>query len=293
MLAINNVSKFYGKVKALINFNEELGNGIYALLGPNGSGKSTLMNIIVDILKPDSGNVILDGEDTVKMGTRFRASLGYMPQNPGLYPSFSVISFMRYMAVLKDIPKKDREQQIKEILNEVELYDDRKRRISTLSGGMKQRLALACAVLGNPRLIILDEPTAGLDPRQRINIKNYISRIAINKTIIIATHLVQDIEYIASRVIILKKGVKIESLPPAELLKKIESKVWNTETTEENIAFFREHFKLTAIQNSGNGVILRIIADSRPSENAINVHPSLEDYYFNEFGALPQEGENK
>ena len=205
VLSINNISKSYGSNKALSNFTAELTPGIYALLGPNGSGKSTLMNIITDNLKADSGEILYsedgnDPENVLKMGARFRELLGFMPQYPGLYSNFTVEQFLWYMASLKDVgahlkgkeKKKYISNEIEHLLNAVDLLDVSKRKISTLSGGMKQRLALSQAVLGSSKILILDEPTAGLDPKQRISIRNYISQIAFNKIVIIATHVVSD-----------------------------------------------------------------------------------------------------
>ncbi|MBR4204953.1 MAG: ATP-binding cassette domain-containing protein [Clostridia bacterium] len=226
-LALNGVTKSYGSNLALNAFTATLEPGIYALLGPNGSGKSTLMNIITDNLKADYGSITYTSdegvsENVLKMGVRFREKLGFMPQYPGLYPNFSIERFMWYMAALKGMTKEVALEQIPAILKAVELDDVPRHKIGALSGGMKQRLALAQAVLGDPEILILDEPTAGLDPKQRISIRNYISRIAFNKIVLIATHVVPDVEFIARDIIMLKKGVIADNAPPTELLKKIE-----------------------------------------------------------------------
>ena len=238
-LNISSISKSYHSTLALNQFTVMLTSGIYALLGPNGSGKSTLMNIITDNLKADSGEITYTSdegitENVLKMGVRFREKLGFMPQYPGLYPNFTVERFMWYMAALKGLPKEKAKKEIPEILAAVELDDVPKRKIGALSGGMKQRLTLAQAVLGDPEILILDEPTAGLDPKQRIAIRNYISKIAFNKIVIIATHVVSDIEFIARDIIMLKKGVIVDNAPPHELTKKKEGKVWNVPCLESN-----------------------------------------------------------
>ena len=235
MLSINQLSKSYGSNLALNQFTYKFDHGIYALLGPNGSGKSTLMNIITQNLRSDSGEVTLDGENTDKLGVKFREKLGFMPQYPGMYPSFSALDFLRYMAVLKGIPKKQADAQIDELLHAVELHEVRRHRIGSFSGGMKQRLALAQALLGNPEIVILDEPTAGLDPKQRIAIRNYIASVALNKTVIIATHVVSDVEFIAREAIMLKKGVISDSGSPYELTSKIEGQVWQTVVKPEEV----------------------------------------------------------
>jgi ABC-type multidrug transport system ATPase subunit len=283
ILALNNITKSYGTNRALTGFTAVFAPGIYALLGPNGSGKSTLMNIITDNLKADSGNITYDGEDTLKMGVRFREKLGFMPQYPGMYPNFSIERFMWYMAALKDMKKPEAKKQIGEILEAVELSDVPLRKIGALSGGMKQRLCLAQAVLGDPEILILDEPTAGLDPKQRIAIRNYISKIAFNKIVLIATHVVSDIEYIARDIIMLKKGVITDNAPPAELIKKIEGKVWSIPCAEADVSVMQERFRVTNIVKNDAGVSLRILSDSKPDDHAVNVSPSLEDYYLTVF----------
>ncbi|MGI6203496.1 MAG: ATP-binding cassette domain-containing protein [Eubacteriales bacterium] len=285
-LFINNITKSYGNNLALSNFTAEFQPGIYALLGPNGSGKTTLMNIITDNLKADSGEILYDdgsgnGENVLKMGVRFREKLGFIPQYPGLYPNFTVERFMWYMAALKGLKKEDAKTQIAEILRAVELDDVLRRKIGALSGGMKQRLALAQAVLGDPQILILDEPTAGLDPKQRIAIRNYISKIAFNKIVIFATHVVSDIEYIARDIIMLKKGVIVDNAPPGELIKKIEGKVWHVPCDESEVSQLQSKLRVISISRDPEkgDVILRILSDEKPTERAYNVSPSLEDYY--------------
>ena len=283
-LRLNAVSKSYGKNKALSEFSAELTPGVYALLGPNGSGKSTLLNIITDNLKADSGKIYYDGDDVLKLGAKFREKLGFMPQYPGLYGSFTAEKFLWYMAALKGMNKKDAGAQIKEVLDAVELSDVSNYRISTFSGGMKQRLALAQAVLGDPSVLILDEPTAGLDPKQRIAIRNYISRIAFDKIVIIATHVVPDVEYIAKDVIMLKKGVIADNAPPSELLRKIDGFVWRVKTAEDKVMDLQNAYMVTNILKDDDGVSVRILSDTKPTEDAIPVSPTLDDYYLHIFG---------
>ena len=298
-LTINKISKSYGTNKALSEFYAELTPGIYALLGPNGSGKSTLMNIMTDNLKADSGEMIYTcgdvSENTLKMGGRFREKLGFMPQYPGMYPNFTAEQFLRYMATLKDVGRglkgKERKDyisnEITSVLSSVELDDVRNRRIGAFSGGMKQRLALASAVLGDPEILILDEPTAGLDPKQRIAIRNYISRIALNKIVIIATHVVADVEYIAKSVIMLKKGVIIDNAPPSALMEKMKGKVWTLSAPENMIGELQRRFRVTNIigdEHTVGNAVLRVISDKKPNEFALNATPNLEDYYLYIFG---------
>lgn len=311
-LTFNSISRSYGNNKALDAFSSELGPGIHALLGPNGSGKSTLMNIITGNLKADEGSVIFsdrgNSEDIRKMGTRFSAMLGFMPQYPGLYPNFTVEQFMWYMATLKDVGagmsgRRRREyvkDAITDILRHVELDGIARRRIGALSGGMKQRLALAQAVLGDPAVLILDEPTAGLDPKQRIAMRNYISQIAFNKIVIIATHVVTDIESIARDVIILKKGTVIDNAPAAVLTERMRERVWNVRAPKEDIGRLEKEYRVTGIAgisgiagNAGDGTddaTVRVISDISPAADGYRAEPTaptLEDYYlyiFNERG---------
>lgn len=285
-LTIQNITKSYGTNLALNHFTATLEPGIYALLGPNGSGKSTLMNILTDNLKADSGEILYDGENVLDMGVRFREKLGFMPQYPGLYPNFTVERFMWYMAALKGLEKNEAKGQIPEILAAVELDDVPKRKIGALSGGMKQRLTLAQAVLGDPEILILDEPTAGLDPKQRIAIRNYISKIAFNKIVLIATHVVPDIEFIAKDIIMLKKGVIADNAPPHELTRKIDGKVWLVPCAESEVQEMQDKFRVTNIardEQTGE-VLLRVLADAMPTERARTVLPTLEDYYLYVFG---------
>ncbi len=285
-LSIQNISKSYGTNLALNNFTATLDAGIYALLGPNGSGKSTLMNILTDNLKADSGEITYNGENVLDMGVRFREKLGFMPQYPGLYPNFTVERFMWYMAALKGLSKVESQRQIPEILAAVELDDVPKRKIGALSGGMKQRLTLAQAVLGDPEILILDEPTAGLDPKQRIAIRNYISKIAFNKIVLIATHVVPDIEFIAKDIIMLKKGVIVDNASPHELVKKIDGGVWLVPCAEPEVQAMQDRFRVTNIardEQTGE-VLLRVLADAMPTERARTAASTLEDYYLHVFG---------
>ena len=290
-LILDKVTKSYGSNLALNSFSAELEPGIHALLGPNGSGKSTLMNIITDNLKSDSGKIIFEDdsgkrENVLDMGVRFREKLGFMPQYPGLYPNFTVERFMWYMAALKGVPKEKAKNDIPEILSAVELDDVPRRRIGALSGGMKQRLTLAQAVLGDPSILILDEPTAGLDPKQRIAVRNYISKIAFNKIVIIATHVVPDIEFVARDIIMLKKGVIIDDAPVHELTQKIAGRVWNLPCQESEVQEAQEKFRVINISrdDATGEVLLRVLSDEKPSERARVIQPTLEDYYLYIFG---------
>ncbi len=207
MLTVTDLNKHYGKKQALADLNMTFDVGIYGLLGPNGAGKSTLMNIISDNLAPDSGSKILwDGEDITKLGSQFRAKVGYMPQQQSLYDNFTARRFMMYIAALKGIPTRSAREQTESLLKSVELDDVADKHIGSFSGGMKQRVLVAQALLGDPKLVLLDEPTAGLDPKQRVIIRNLIHSIAKDKTVLVSTHIVSDVESIADKIIIMKQG---------------------------------------------------------------------------------------
>lgn len=288
---IMHINHSYGSVQALSDFTMDLTPGIYALLGPNGSGKSTLINIITGSITASAGQILYQEderqpEDILKMGIRFREKLGFMPQYPGMYSDFTVERFMKYMSALKGITKHEANEQITKILEQVELNDVRKRRIKTLSGGMKQRLALAQAVLGNPEILILDEPTAGLDPKQRISIRNFISEISLNKIVIIATHIVSDVEFIAKRVIMLRKGVVVDNASPNEMINKISGSVWKVICSESEIEKIQNNFRITNIgrDDESGGAVLRIVSKKKPTETAVTISPTLEDYYLYIFG---------
>lgn len=220
MLEVINLSKSYNEKKALNNINFKLENGLYGLLGPNGAGKSTLMNIITDNLNADNGKILWNGEESKLLGAKYREILGYMPQGQGLYNGFTAKRFLNYIAVLKDIPKEDIEMQIQKVSKSVNLQDELGKKIEMYSGGMKQRLLIASAVIGNPKLLIFDEPTAGLDPKERVRVKKLISELEKDKIVIIATHIVPDIENIVNEIIILKNGILKEKNTPEELIKK-------------------------------------------------------------------------
>lgn len=220
MLEIRNLSKSYGKKVALNNINLKFDNGLYGLLGPNGAGKSTLMNIITDNLKADNGEILWNGMDYQKLGVKYREILGYMPQQQGLYNGFTGKRFLNYIAVLKDIPKKEILLQIEESAKKVNLQNELEKKINMYSGGMKQRLLIASCILGNPKLIIFDEPTAGLDPKERVRVKKLMQEFSSKSIVIIATHIVPDIENIAKEIVILKEGVLIEKNTPEKLIEK-------------------------------------------------------------------------
>ncbi len=210
MLELKNLTKQYGNKKALNNVSLNFSEGIYGLLGPNGAGKSTMMNIITGNIKPSSGKVMWNNKEITSLGPSYRSLLGYAPQQQGLYDTFSGRRFLSYMAALKDISKKSMKDEIERVLSYVNLTDSADKPIGTYSGGMKQRILIAQAILGNPKLIILDEPTAGLDPKERVRIRENIKAISEDKIILVSTHVVSDIQSIAKEIILLKDGLIVD-----------------------------------------------------------------------------------
>lgn len=281
-LEIKNISKTYkkGTVKALDDFSVTLTSGVYGLLGPNGAGKSTLMNIITDNLNSDSGEVLYDGEDIKKLGKDYRTVLGYMPQQQGLYDDFTLNRFLWYMAALKGLKKKEAKQKITSLLETVNLKESAHKKLGSFSGGMKQRALIAQALLNDPKILILDEPTAGLDPKERIRIRNFISEIAENKIVLISTHVVSDIEFIAKEIILLKSGKLVSHETCNNLIKEIENKVFEVEINKEELKCFQETYRVSNLFHDDDKIIVRIVTDIPPENYKVQpVKPTLEDLY--------------
>ena len=229
-LSLNGVNKHYGSKHALIDFDYDFHDGVYGLLGPNGAGKSTMMNLITQNIPADSDSEILwNGEDINKLQAKYRRKIGFMPQQQELYPSFTASRFVGYLAALKGIKKEKIEGEVERVLDLVELSDSADQKLGGFSGGMKQRVLIAQALLGNPKLLILDEPTAGLDPKQRVVTRNLISRLSKDKIVIISTHIVSDIETIADRILLIKQGELIDEGTVPELCEKVKNGEKNLE----------------------------------------------------------------
>ena len=282
MLTINNLSKTYkkGTVKALDNFSAELDAGIYGLLGPNGAGKSTLMNIITENLNADSGKVLYNGKSIKQLGKEYRSVLGYMPQQQGLYDDFTLNRFLWYMAALKGLNKKEAKQKITDLLETVNLTEAAHKKLGSFSGGMKQRALIAQALLNDPKILILDEPTAGLDPKERIRIRNFISEIAEEKTVLISTHVVSDIEFIAKEIILLKSGKLVAKDTCNKLLEEIEHKVFEIETIMDRLKFYQDNYRISNLYHDGDKIVVRTVTDSPPQDEKITaVKPARVELY--------------
>lgn len=283
-LKVCNVTKMYGANRALDRFTYTFTPGVYGLLGPNGAGKSTLMNIITTNLPQTEGVVTYNGKDISVLGKEYRAILGFMPQQQGIYPGYTLESFLWYMASLKGLNKQAAKAEIERLLPLVNLEDNRRKRLGSFSGGMKQRALIAQALLGNPEVIILDEPTAGLDPKERIRIRNLIAEIALDKIVIIATHVVSDIEFIAKEVLFLKKGSLIRSGAPLAVCEEIKDKVYELAIGREDIGMITERFHVRSLREHAGGVVARVLSDAVPEEYAyVACEPEIEDVYLYHF----------
>lgn len=281
-LEIKNISKTYkkGTVKALDNFSVTLTSGVYGLLGPNGAGKSTLMNIITDNLNSDSGKVLYDGEDIKKLGKGYRSVLGYMPQQQGLYDDFTLNRFLWYMSALKGLKKNEAKEKITSLLETVNLTNSAHKKLGGFSGGMKQRALIAQALLNDPKILILDEPTSGLDPKERIRIRNFVSEIAEDKIVLISTHVVSDIEFIAKEIVLLKQGKLVSHDTCPNLVSETENKVVEVEINREELKYFQNNYRVSNLYHNDDKIIVRLVTDNPPKNHKSTiVKPTLEDLY--------------
>lgn len=289
-LQLQNLNKQYGKKCAVKNINIKLVPGVYGLLGANGAGKTTLMRMICGVLKPTSGTIMLDGKVVDELGERYYANLGYMPQDFGFYPDFTAREFMLYMAAVKGLEKKDAIERSENLLHMVNLDEVADKKIKSYSGGMKQRLGIAQAELNNPSILILDEPTAGLDPKERVRFRNLISDFAKDKIVILSTHIVSDVSYIADTILLMKSGTFILQEPMVTVTESINGKVWEFLIEERKVNEYRTHFSVVNLHHEGDKVRLRIVDEKKPSDDAVMVTPSLEDLFMYHFEEDVQEG---
>ena len=279
-IRISHLTKRFGDKTALDDVSLTLDAGVHALLGPNGAGKSTLINILTDSIERDKGEVLYNDYEITSLGAKYRELLGYMPQQQNIYPELSLRRFLYFMASLKGLKKSEAGEDIDHYVRMVKLDDVLGKKLGAFSGGMKQRALIAQALIGNPGILILDEPTAGLDPKERIRIRNLISEVAKDKIVIIATHVVTDVEFIAKEIVMLSNGKIIRSGSPSKLLKELDGKVWNIFLSDNEIDEVNTGYKVSNISRDADGVIARIIADSYDgSWQKEAVRPNLEDLY--------------
>lgn len=263
-LQLQNLTKQYGDKCAVSNVSVNLKPGVYGLLGANGAGKTTLMRMICGVLKPTSGSISLNGKTIEELGEKYYTHLGYMPQYFGFYPDFTAREFMLYMAAVKGLGKSKAKRRTEELLKMVNLSDVADKKIKSYSGGMKQRLGIAQAELGNPSILILDEPTAGLDPKERVRFRNLISDFAKEKIVILSTHIVSDVSYIADTILMMKQGQILLQEPMATVTNSINGKVWELLVDERTAAEYSRRFSVVNLHHEGNMVRLRIVDENAP-----------------------------
>ena len=285
-LKARDLTKKYGLKIAVNHLNLTLNNGVYGLLGANGAGKTTLMRLLCDIQSPTSGTITLDGKNISVLGEQYRSLVGYLPQNFGYYPDFTAWDFLLYIAALKGLNEKQAKKRAAELLETVGLSKEQNRKIKTFSGGMKQRLGIAQAMLNNPRILILDEPTAGLDPKERVRFRNLISAFSKERIVILSTHIVSDVEFIAEEIIMMKAGRILHFGKPQEITAEISGQVWECQVPTDRAEQYTASQTVSNLRNlEGNKTVLRIISEKPPMNSAVLVQPTLEDlylYYFKE-----------
>ncbi len=284
-LIIDRISKQFKNKIAVDRVSLHLTPGVYGLLGANGAGKTTLMRMICGILRPTSGEVTFDGNDVSEKA--YRDALGYLPQDFGYYPEFSAQDFMYYIASLKGMTKSQAKAKTKELFETVSLSEVAKKKIKTFSGGMKQRLGIAQALLNNPKILILDEPTAGLDPKERVRFRNLISGLGKDRIVLLSTHIVSDVEHIANTILVMKDGQLIHNGAREEIITIIDNKVFTCTVDPKTAEPLISSFPVINMRNEGEQIFLRLVCDTKPHPRAVRMPATLEDlylYYFAEEG---------
>jgi ABC-2 type transport system ATP-binding protein len=279
-LTIERVSKRYrGKVWGLRDFSLEVGLGVLGLIGPNGAGKTTLMRILATVTRPTAGAVSWNGADIVRNPDALRSQLGYLPQDFGIYPNLNALEFLEYLAAVRGLSGKAARDRIDELLEVVNLAEVRKRPLGTYSGGMKQRIGIAQALLNDPKLLIVDEPTAGLDPEERVRFRNLLSELSGQRIVILSTHIVSDIEAVATEIAVISSGRLVRHTSPETLLSSVEGKVWEWVIPSSRLPTVKECFLVSSTTRRADGIHVRIIDSEAPDRDARPVAATLEDAY--------------
>ena len=283
-LRFKGVSKQYGDVLAVDNVSYSMETGVYGLLGVNGAGKTTLMTMLCAVTRPTAGEITWDGKDIFRLGERYRDLLGYLPQNFGFYPDLSVSDYMMYIASIKGIRPDTAKKRIKELLEMVGLSKYKGRKMKTLSGGMARRVGIAQAMLNDPKILVLDEPTAGLDPNERIRFRNLISGLAEDRLVLLSTHIVSDVEFIAEQIILMKDGKFFFTGTSEELTSGMEEGVWSCTVPSDKVNQYMQKYPVGNVKHVSGGVELRLLSKTPPSENAVREEATLEDVFLLYFG---------
>lgn len=282
LLQITDLHKTYRNgTKALSGVDLKLQNGMFGLLGPNGAGKSTLMRVIATLQRADHGQVLFNDVDIAEQPTAIRSVLGYLPQEFGVYPRVSAQRLLDYIAVLKGVnDKKERKAQVAFLLEQTNLYAQRKQTVSTFSGGMRQRFGIAQALLGTPRLIIVDEPTAGLDPEERYRFLNLLSEIGEHMIVILSTHIVEDVQELCSRMAIMASGRIVRQGALAELCSTLDGRIWQKQVSKAELAVYQNQFSVLSKRLQAGNIQVRVLSDVQPDAGFVAVEPDLESLYF-------------
>ena len=279
------LTKQFGDFTAVNHMNLTMTNGVYGLLGVNGAGKTTLMRMICTLLQPSSGKILCNGKDIFKMGADYRKLLGYLPQDFGFYPEFTVKDYLLYIAALKGIRPAVAKKRVKDLISKVGLSKAANKKMKKLSGGMKRRAGIAQAILNDPKILILDEPTAGLDPNERIRFRNLISELSEDRLVLLSTHIVSDVEYIANEIWLMKDGQLLHQGTADELIRSMPENVWKCYADKSDVPVLMKRYKISNIKSEPHGVELRIISREKPFHDAVMEEANLEDvflYYFGE-----------
>ncbi|VXC52937.1 ABC transporter ATP-binding protein [Bacillus sp. 349Y] len=278
-LELKKIKKSFEKKIILNDISLELKPGVYGLLGANGSGKTTLMRIICGVIKANEGSIYYDDKNTIEEPNSFRSYLGFLPQDFRYYPEFTGLKFMLYISALKGLEKKQAVKKCNELLQLVGLDDVKNKKVKKYSGGMKQRLGIAQAMINDPQVLILDEPTVGLDPKERVRFRNLISSFSKEKIVILSTHIVSDVEYIADEILILNNG-RIENRGSSlELVKEIEGQVWECSLHPSSVDEVLANYTISNQKHDSDNIVLRVISKEKPTEQAMKAQPTLEDLY--------------
>lgn len=284
-LTIQNLTKEFGTLRAVDSVSVTMTGGVYGLLGVNGAGKTTLMRMLTTLIRPTSGEILWDGQDIFALDGEYRKNLGYLPQDFGYYPDFSVQDYLMYIASIKGLRPAVARERVTRLLNQVGLSKARSKKMKTLSGGMKRRAGIAQAMLNDPKILILDEPTAGLDPSERIRFRNLISELSGDRIVLLSTHIVSDIEYIANEILLMKDGAITLSGTAEEIVASVPEKVWTFTVPKAKIDGYLHAYKVANVKTTPGGGELRVLSAQQPTADAIAVEPNLEDaflYYFGE-----------